>query len=467
MTALLLALALGSSPGPCDPVEPAPRPAAETAAAYRRIGDEERAAGRADTAAVAYRKAASLDPSDEASRVALGELCRAPAPATPDPFRRGLERMEAGDLREAVREFRRAQEALPDPSAALLEGVCLYRLDEDAEAEPALRRAEADPAVRDSARFYLGLIALRRGDSATAAPLFAGLQPAFGNLAWDMELIARRSGIFTVSALASVGWNSNLTLAPTGYATSGAGDGFASIAASGLWRPTGESGPYLRVAGAYQQQFSLTAFDAGTGSGAVGWQLGHADRALVAEYQYAFSALGGAPYLSTNRLVASGWLTWDAFTLGATYLARFESYRSIYEPFSGTYQWAEARGAWWFGPFARLGVSYRLGVDLVSQDFLSFVEHGPHADFLVQLGRSLRLALDASVSFRTYGGVAPGPGVRRSDTYLTGAALLEYDLGSHFTLQGSVTAQQAWSNLPQFTYFAVVPSVGVAWLAGF
>jgi tetratricopeptide (TPR) repeat protein len=469
MTALLMALALAVAPNPCDPVELASRADPVASAAYRKVGDDEQAAGARDTAVAAYRMAASLDASDEGSRTALRRLCVMPAPDDADPFRRGLELMDRGELRAAVAELQKAQAGHPDASAALLEGVCLYRLDDDEAAEPALRLAESDPEVRDSARFYLGLIALRRGDSSTSAFLFDQLSASsgYGPVAADMALIARRSGRFSVSALASVGWNSNLTLAPSGYATSGASDGFASIAASGLWRPAGESGPYLRVSGAYQQQFNLTAFDIGSASGAVGWQLGHADRAIVAEYAYAFSALSGAPYLSSNRLLASGWLTWGSFTLTGTYLVRFESYQSIYEPFSGTLQWAEARGAWWLGSFARLGISYRLGADAVQANYLSWLEHGPHADFFAQLGRSLRIGLDASLGFRTYGAVAPGPGVVRSDTYLGGAALAEYDLGNHWTVQATLGARKAYSNLPQFSYFAFVPSVGIAYLAGF
>jgi tetratricopeptide (TPR) repeat protein len=288
MTALLLALIVAAPPGPCDPVVQSAQPDPATAAAYRKVGDEELAAGASSTAAAAYRMAAALDPSDGASRSALKGLCAKAAGEDGDPFRRGLDLMDRGELRSAVVEFQKAQAVHGDGAAALLEGVCLYRLADDREAKGALLRAESDPEVQDSARFYLGLIALRHGNSSSAARLFDGLvaNPGFGAVAADMALIARRSGRFTVSAAANVGWNSNLTLAPSGYASSGASDGSAAIAASGLWRPTGESGPYLRVSGAYQQQFRLTAFDIGSGSGAAGWQLGHADRAIVAEYAY-------------------------------------------------------------------------------------------------------------------------------------------------------------------------------------
>lgn len=468
MTGLLLALVLAATPGPCDPVILAPRPEPTAAAAYRSVGNDERAAGARETAAAAYRMAASLDPSDTASRDALRTLC-AQRDEGIDPLHAGIELMDQGEFRRAIVEFQKVQAGQPNPAAALLEGVCHYRLGEDKAAEPVLRVAETDPEVRDSARFYLGLIALRNGNSSVAAPLFDGLvaNPAFGVVAADMALLSRRTGRFTVAAVATVGWDSNLTLAPSGYATTGASDGSASIAASGSWRPSGESGPYLRVAGGYQQQFHLTAFDTGSASGAAGWQLGHADRALVAEYAYAFSALGGAPYLSSNRLLASGWWTWGSFTLTGTYLARFESYQSIYEPFSGALQWAEARGAWWFNPVTRLGLSYRLGIDSAKVNYLSWVDHGPHADFFVQLGRSFRVGLDVSLAFRTYGAVAPGPGVVRLDTYLNGAALAEYDLGNNWALQASIGVRNAKSNLPQFSYFAFVPTVGIAYLAGF
>jgi tetratricopeptide (TPR) repeat protein len=465
----ILALVLALPPDLCAPIELAREPDPAGAAAYRMVGDAETLTGARETAAAAYRMAAALDPSDMASRAALRALCAQPPGEQADPFRRGLDLMDRGELKEAAAAFRKAQEDQRDASAALLEGVCRYRLGDDAAALAALRLAEEAPEVQDSARFYLGLIALREGDSATAAPLFDALaaNSGYGTVAADMALLARRSGRFTVSALATVGWNSNLTAAPSGYSTSGASDGSASIAASGLWRPQGESGPYLRASGAYQQQFNLTAFDIGSASGAGGWQLGHADRAIVAEYAYTFSVLGGAPYLSTNRILASGWLTWGDFTLTGTYLVRFESYRSIYQPFSGTLQWAEARGAWWLGPFARLGISYRLGADGVELNYLSWFEHGPHADFYAQLGPSFRVGLEASLGFRTYGAVAPGPGVVRTDTVLSGAALAEYDLGNHWAAQVSLAVRQAFSNLRQFSSVAFAPSVGIAYLAGF
>ena len=151
MTGAILALILGAA-DPCAPVVPAATPAPAEAAVYRAVGDQERAAGSADAAAVAYRDAAALDPADAASRKALQALCRQPA-ARADPFEAGLRRMEAHDWRAAAESFGEARRATGDRSAALLEGICRYNLGEDAEAAPLLRTAEGRPEHRDLARF--------------------------------------------------------------------------------------------------------------------------------------------------------------------------------------------------------------------------------------------------------------------------------------------------------------------------
>ncbi len=469
MIAAVLALAVAASADPCEPVEPAPEPDPVAAAAYRAVGEEERSKGAFGTAAIAYRAAAALDPADVISRSVLRELCRQRVVQGPDPFLEGLDLMSRGELREAIEVFEQLRAAGPDASASLLEGVCYYRLGDDLAASPLLREAEADLEVRDSARLYLGLVALRRGESSQAASLFDAVASGagYGIVASDLALLARRTGRFSVSAVTSLGWNSNLTLAPFGYASTGDSDGSASIALNGAWRPAGENGPFVRLGGGYQQQFHLQQFNLGSLAGALGWQLGHADRAILAEYSYSYSVLGGSPYLSANRLLASGWLTSGSFEVTATYFARFESYQSVYSPFSGTLQWAEARGAWWLGPTMRVGVSYRVGADGVSQDYLSWIEHGPHADFLLQLGRSLRVGFDATLGFRPYRGAIPGQGTTRFDTLLAGAALAEYDLGNHWAAQLSVAPHTTLSNLSEFSYFAFVPTLGIAYIAGF
>ncbi len=96
MIAALLALAIGAADA-CAAVEPASTPDPAAAARYRQVGDAERAAGSRDTAVVAYRAAAALDPADSASRNALRALCMG-GTARGDQFQDGLRRMRSGDL---------------------------------------------------------------------------------------------------------------------------------------------------------------------------------------------------------------------------------------------------------------------------------------------------------------------------------------------------------------------------------
>jgi Flp pilus assembly protein TadD len=132
---------------PCGPVQPAKVRDPSAAATYRKVGDAERSAGSPETATMAYRAALARDPADAVSRRALQDLCREVGGA----FQRGLTRMEAGDLHGAVAEFRDARSQGPDPSAALVEGVCHYELGENGEARSALREAVTAPTHREAA----------------------------------------------------------------------------------------------------------------------------------------------------------------------------------------------------------------------------------------------------------------------------------------------------------------------------
>jgi hypothetical protein len=111
-------------------------------------------------------------------------------------------------------------------------------------------------------------------------------------------------------------------------------------------------------------------------------------------------------------------------------------------------------------------VAYRLGGDGVRQAQLSWIEHGPRADFRARLGRRFRLGLEAAVSFRPYGAMDPLFGAKRSDTYLDGAALAEYDLGDRWTARFSLDARKAFSNISVLEYVKVVPTFGIAYVMG-
>ena len=169
IAAILAALSLGAA-DPCAPIERAATPDPRSASAYRAVGQAEAASGSQDTAILAYRRAAALDPDDRASRAALERYCR--AGPRKDPARDGMAKMDSGDLRGAIADFRSARAEGEDPSLALLEGICHYQLGEDRDAEAALRVAERAPGEADLARLYLGLLALREGSATRAASLF-------------------------------------------------------------------------------------------------------------------------------------------------------------------------------------------------------------------------------------------------------------------------------------------------------
>jgi hypothetical protein len=469
MIGAFVLLMLGAA-DPCAPVEALAKADPEAAAAYRQVGAAERARDARDTAVVAYRSAAERDPADAASRRALTELCSpGGTDRGEDGFQQGLRLMDAGDLRGAIAAFREARTLGPNPSAALLEAVCHYQLHEDREAEPLLREAETAPVHREAARFYRGLVAMRSGDAREASALLetAAGNPAFGPLASDLARMTRRDGRLVFSFLAESGWDSNVALLPNGSPQS-ASDGGATLSGMGLFRPMGDRGLYLRAVGQYHWQAQLGSYDFGDVSGAVGWHLAGAGRGLLAEYGYDYQALGGSGFLSAHRLLASGWFSpgaLKALTLSATYFARFESYFSVWSPFSGTVHRVEGRAAVGLGA-ARLGLAYRVTRDVTDRSDLAWLEHGPRADLRVALTGRARLGLDGGLSFRAYDSPAAGALASRSDTYLDAAALFEYDLGNRWTVRASLEARDALSSDPTFAYARFVPTLGLAYVLG-
>ncbi len=464
----LVALALGAA-DPCAPVDTSSTPDPTTAAEYRRVGDAERRAGSRLTAKLAYRSAVALDPADEASRAALAALC-SDAGAAEDPFRAGLARMDAGDLRGAIDRFREARRTAEDPAAALLEGICHYELGEEAEAAPLLRVAEGFPEHRDMARFYLGLVALRGGAFGEAASLFdaAAANPALGPVASGLARSARGDGRLVFSFVAESGWDSNVTLAPaSGASVRPASDTAYALTASALFRPSGTVGPYLRASGTLHDQTTQNAYDVSGLDGAAGWQWTRPGRSLLTEYDYAFRTLAGARFLSAHRLLTSGFLQAGATTLAATYLLRFEDYpAAAYDAYSGIFQRIEARASWQLTPQLRASAGYGAGMDSAKASVLSFLEHGPRAEVRLAATRTLRFGLDLAATFRRYAELDATLTVRRLDRYLDGVAFGEVDLAPRWTARVSVQARKALSNVDALEYQRFVPTVGLAYVMG-
>lgn len=461
--AIVLALSLGAA-DPCAPVEPARVPDPAAAALYRSVGDGEASRGSDETAALAYRRAASLDPGDARSRAALARLCRAPAPAT-DPAREGMAKMDAGDLRGAVADFRAARAREEDPSVALLEGISLYELGEDRQSEQALRAAERSPADADLARLYLGLLALRDGAASRAASLFdaASASASLAPAAQDLARLARSEGRWALTLEAASGYDTNVNLAPPSGQPSSQGDGQYALAATGIYRPLGSDGPYLRGQGFLNQQLRLGTYDTSGADAAAGWQLRRASWAALAEYDYAYRTFDHARFLSAHRLLASAWTAFGDLTVGATYFARFDSYADGYSPFSGTLQAGELRSAFPLTPRVRLGLAYGAARDAARLGVLSYVEHGPRAELRVLVGRGVWAGADVAATFRRYDDFDPSLSARRSDTYLDAGALVEWNPSPRWTARLALRGRRALSNVGGFEYTKLVPTVGLAY----
>lgn len=465
-TLLLTALLAQPAPDPCAPVAEAERdPAA--AAAYRDIGDEERAAGRIDPAVVAYRAALARDPSSLRARAALGELCS--ARGRDQALERGVALFRAGKCPEALEPLSAAR-AQGDRAAALLEGICRYRAGDDAEAAAAFRDAERDPESRASAQLFLGLLALRRGRPAEAAPLLdsAAADPLLAPVAQGLSRDLERRGAVVLSLLAEGGWDSNADLAAdSSFAPAGAGDAFVGGAAVVTVAPWGESGGYARAAATWRNQLRLSEQDLVGLGAAAGYQLGRARRHVLLEGGYDLRRLGGQPYLSAPRLQGEARLDLgERWSTGAWYALRWESYAGGQEDYSGLRQTGQADLTAELGGRLLLTAAWQGALDAARTDALAFQEHGPLLAAALPLGARARLVAGAAWTWRSYDAADPDLGLRRTDEYADLAASVELDVASRWSVLLSVAGRRAYSNVPDFRYARVVSSLGLSWTAG-
>ncbi len=464
--ALLLAAAVTAATlDPCAPLEPSGAPDSATAMEYRSVGDAERAAGRRDSASAAYRAALSRDPGDAAARAGLAALCKGQRDSA---FYRGLGLLRGGECAAALPTFEEARLS-GDRAAALLEGICLYQLEDDARATALLREAETDAGGQDSARFFLGLIALRDGRADDAAALLdsSAADRRLAPFAQELSRAARRQGKLVLSFMAESGWDSNVDLTPDGPpASSSAADGTAEATAALSFAPLGESGPFARASASWREQLRLDEFDMHAVGASAGWQVGRGRRHALVEYGYDYRDLGGAPYLSAHRLLAEGRVdlakTWS---LGATYTARLESYLSTFSDYSGLRHIGEIDVTADLGRQWTVSAAWRGGRDGTRLSSFSWWEQGPHLSVRKALAPRMRMGLEAAWTWRTYDAADVGSPVR-ADTYADASALLELDLAERFTLRLAATAREASSNRPDFRYTKIVPTVALAYTFG-
>ena len=262
MIAPLLALALAAV-DPCAPVQPVP-PDPVTAQAYREVADAELAADhataprrRTETRSRAIPRTRPPAPrcSGSAPRTALihsrtgsGVWTRRTSPAP-----RARSRPRSPRTGTPRRRSSAASRATSSATTRRRSGSCA--------------RPSENPAHREEARFYLGLLApaRRRRRAGVVAPRGRRHEPrAREPRARFLARLARRDGRLILSLVAESGWDSNVNLGPGGPEGPAAqSDGTAALSASILWRPSGARGPYLRAAGLLHNLAQLDAYDSG------------------------------------------------------------------------------------------------------------------------------------------------------------------------------------------------------------
>ncbi|HET9158761.1 MAG TPA: hypothetical protein VFN91_18960 [Myxococcaceae bacterium] len=460
MTAALLALLLAAgdpcsasiAPGGGDPRE---------AEIYVRVGDAERARGNLGAAREAYRAALSRAPGSAEVRRRLEAAC---APVV-DPVQAGADALEAGDPEAALRALGGARGRGNDRAVDLLEGIARYQLGEDARAVPLLESARSDPAVAESASFFLGLIALRRGDGDRASRLFdqAGRAVGLEDAARQLARTAQQEGHVVLSVASELVYDTNVALRPDGAPLTVPGpDGSAGLSVMALVRPWGTPGPYLRVEGQLSKQFTLDQLDLAGAAAAAGFRLAGSTGSLTGEYAYSYQAVDWRGYLADHRLFLGGSLLTGIALWGFAYAAHFETYRwTELQDLSGVRQVLEIDTGLLPGAGVRITAGYAGTWDAarhdgLSYENLSYLEHGPILELVWATG-PWAAGVRGALAWRNY--LAPDPAYLSVPTDPTSPALTRHDtryfattwvdlgLGAQWSVRGTVKLIRTNSNI--------------------
>ena len=458
--ALLLLLAAAD---PCTAPVPSGQGDPREASVYLRVGDAERARGNLGAAREAYRAALTRDPASIEARRALEAVC---TPAA-DPFQASADALEEGDPQRALRMLAMARGRGNDHAVDLLEGIARYQLGQDATAIPLLESARSDPALAESASFFLGLISLRRGDGDRASRLFdqAGRAIGLEDAARQLARMAQQEGHVVLSALAELVYDTNVTLRPDGAPTTLPGpDGSVGLTLMGLVRPWGTPGPYLRVEGQFSKQFTLSQLDLIGGAAALGLRLLGPTASLTGEYAYTYQALDGRGYLADHRVFLGGSLLTGVFLWGAAYAAHFETYRwEALSDQSGIRQVLELDAGLLPGGGVRITAGYAGTWDSARVDPLSYLEHGPILELVWARG-PWTVGARGALAWRTY--LAPDPnyaGATRADTRYLATTWVDLGLGAQWSVRGTVRLLRVDSNVPDLNATEWVFIGSVAW----
>ena len=458
--ALLLVLAVAD---PCTAPIPPGQANAREAEIYVQVGDAEQARGNAGAAREAYRAALTRAPGSVEARRGLEAVC---TPAA-DPVQAGANALADGDPRRALRALAGARGRGNDRAVDLLEGIARYQLGEDAVAVPLLESARSDPALAESASFFLGLIALRRGDGDRASRLFdqAGRAIGLEDAARQLTRMAQQEGHLVLSVATELVYDTNVALRPDGAPITIPGpDGSAGLTIMGLLRPWGTPGPYLRVEGQLSKQFTLDELDLIGGAAALGFRLLGSGGSLTAEYAYSYQAVDWRGYLADHRAFLGGSLLTGIALWGFAYAAHFETYRwSELEDLSGVRQVLELDAGLLPGGGVRITAGYAGTWDAARVQNLSYVEHGPLLELSWAQGPWM-LGVRGALAWRPY--LAPDPaygGTTREDTRYFATTWVDLGLGAQWSVRGTVRLLRTDSNIPDLNATEWIFIGSLAW----
>ena len=455
---MIVALVLAAA-GVCALPDPAAEPDPASANAYLAVGDGELARGSVETAIVAYREAARLDPSLARARSAYLSTCL--LQNRDALIGEGLRRMDARDCPGAIEQFHQLS---GDAEAALYQAVCLYEQGDDEEARPLLATAMTAPAFETRAKYFLGLIELRDRSGNDAAQLFdqvAASGESLAERAAVLRSVALRSGRAVVSASLESGYDSNINFTPDGLPASGDFGGAGNLSLS--LRPLGLSGPYLRANAFYRRQLQVADGDLGSFSGQVGYRLGRGPTYAFADYAYEATLLGGSPFLLAHRLRAAGQWQVRRFALSLVYAARIGTYQTAgSSAYTGTAHSLTPEVSYRLPLGSSVSLGYSVLRDDTSTANTTSWEHGPRANVRWVLLPTLLFGAEVGLLLRSFDAGTPLP---RSDVIGYGSLSLEKELG-RFTLFLASGARRSGSNDAAFAYTRLTATFGVSYTFG-
>ena len=413
--------------------EPAGTPDPVDSAAYAVVGDEALAADDTRTAAIAYRNAVALDPTNAHAQAALAALC----------------------------------DARPDDDAALLDAIARYRAGERAAAGAAFSAivaAGGDSAA--GAHFFLGLLALDRHDAGTARRelRLAHDDPAYRELARSLLRLAHRDGTLAVALVVEPELDTNPQLLPDTPPV-GALTGAPQVDEDLLMAATITARPWpwlaVRNVLAWRSQRRLSALDFIGENAQVMAELASSRDRVTLRYDLDYDLLDGARYLVANRAGVAYRHDETGVAIVARYAARRRDFARATElAFTG---WVHALDA---GAVVQLGRGLELdarltgGRELTADPSYANVSGGVVLALRTRPTSPIRLAVTASTGYARYDSSEPDGQLRR-DVPLTAGADLEIDLGDHVIAVASANAARNTSSIEDFRYAKLVVRCGL------